>query len=62
MGKATQDFSRLSMVHEVFKNDILSAVITVDGAWMDTIKRKFTYSPDMFTAMFAIITKKKLGE
>ena len=62
MGKATQDFSRLSMVHEVFKNDILSAVITVDGAWMDTIKRKFTYPPDMFTAMFAIITKEKLGE
>ena len=62
MGKATQDFSRWTMVHEVFKNDILSAVITVDGAWMDTIKRKFTFPPDMFIAMFAIITKEKLGE
>lgn len=62
MGKATQDFSRWTMVHEVFKNDILSAVITVDEAWMDTIKRKFTFPLDMFTEMFAIITKEKLGE
>jgi len=62
MGKATQDFSRWTMVHEVFKNNILSAVITVDGALMDTIKRKFTFPPDMFIEMFAIVTKEKLGE
>ena len=62
MEKATQDFSRWTMVHEVWKNDVLSAVITVDGAWMDTVKRKLTVPPDTFKGIFAIITKDKSAE
>jgi acyl-CoA thioester hydrolase len=57
--KATQDFSKWTMTHEVWKNEVLSAVITVDGAWIDTVKRKLTVPPDMFKGIFAIITKDK---
>lgn len=44
--KARQDFSRWSIVHEFFKSkDVLAARVTVDGAWIDTIKRKLTILP-----------------
>ncbi|CAN5869217.1 hypothetical protein BH11BAC4_BH11BAC4_04160 [soil metagenome] len=37
----TSNYARWSMEHEVFKNgDILSATMNIDGAWMDTQKRK----------------------
>ena len=56
--KATGDFSRFTMVHEIWKNnDTLSAVITVDGAWMDTVKRKLTVPPDSFKEIFSLISK-----
>lgn len=56
--KAKNDFSRWTMVHEIWKSgDILSAVITVDGAWMDTLKRKLTVPPDSFNEIFRIILK-----
>ena len=47
------------MNQEAWKNEVLSAVITVDGAWMDTVKRKLTVPPYMFREIFAIITKDK---
>ena len=38
---ASENYSRWSMQHELYKNDdTLAAIINVDGAWMDTIKRK----------------------
>ncbi len=41
--KGNRDISRWSIQHRVLKNDnILSAIITVDGAWIDTSKRKLT--------------------
>jgi len=44
--RAREDGSRWSFVHEVHKQDgVKSAVITVDGAWIDTIKRKLTAPP-----------------
>lgn len=60
--KSTADFSRWTMTHEVWKNDILSAIITVDGAWMDTVKRKLTVSPDSFKEVFALISKDRSHE
>lgn len=40
-------YSRWTMQHELIKNgNIVSAVITVDGAWIDTAKRKLTVPPD----------------
>lgn len=36
-------YSRWTMQHEIIKNgSIVSAIITVDGAWMDTSKRRLT--------------------
>jgi acyl-CoA thioester hydrolase len=44
--RSRRDASRWSMRHEVFKNaDTLSAVVTVDGAWLDTGKRKLAAPP-----------------
>ena len=44
--KARKDGSRWTMQHQIFKdNEILAAVLTLDGAWMDTQKRKLTIPP-----------------
>src|SRR5580765_9053612 len=41
--KSRRDFSRWTMIHEIWKNkEILSAIITADGAWIDTKLRKLT--------------------
>lgn len=46
LSKCRRDMSRWSMIHEVWKNEnILSAVITVDGAWIDTKLRKLAVPP-----------------
>lgn len=46
LAKAKKDGSRWTMQHQVFKNnEILAAVITLDGAWMDTSIRKLTVPP-----------------
>lgn len=51
--KSTRAMDRWTMVHEVIKNgDTLSAVITIDGAWIDTVKRKLAVPPESFKAVF----------
>ena len=40
MAKMRPDASRWSIVHEFYRGDELCAIITVDGAWMDTGIRK----------------------
>ena len=45
--KARHDYSRWTLVHGLYKNgDKLCAVITVDGGWLDTTRRKLSASPD----------------
>lgn len=45
--QSTSTFSRWTMQHQIIKNEgIVSAIITVDGAWMDISKRKLTVPPD----------------
>lgn len=52
------DFSKWTMKHEIFKNDnILAAIITVDAAWMDTLKRRLTIPPEFFKESFRAIPK-----
>ncbi len=54
--KANADFTRWSFVNEIWKNgDTLAAVVTVDGAWLDTEKRKFGVPPESFQKTFATI-------
>jgi len=44
--KSTPNSSRWSIQHQIFKNgDTLSAILTVDGAWIDTVKRKLATPP-----------------
>jgi acyl-CoA thioester hydrolase len=54
--KATADFSRWSFVNEIWKNgDTLAAVVTVDGAWMDTTQRILAVPPETFQKTFAAL-------
>ena len=56
--KVSEDFSKWTMKHEIWKNgDTLSAILTVDGAWMDTQLRKITAPPQIFIAGFEAIPK-----
>ena len=53
LDKATPDFSRWTMIHELWKNgNILAAVITVDGAWIDTKLRKLAKLPEQLSTAF----------
>ncbi len=53
VAKVTADFSRWTLVSEIYKNnEILAAIVTVDGAWMDTIARKLTLPPVEYTYIF----------
>ena len=53
-----KDYSRWSIQHQVIKNnDILSAVITVDGAWINTRERKLTSPPQIVHDVFEKMPK-----
>lgn len=54
--KARKDFSRWSVQHQIIKGKgVVSAVLTVDGAWLNMIERKLGTPPqqvfDVFSAM-----------
>jgi acyl-CoA thioester hydrolase len=52
------DASRWTMKHELELNgDTLAAIITVDGAWLDTRLRKLTKLPAEFSTAFLSIPK-----
>jgi len=51
--KAREDFSRWTILHQLKKGDQLAAVLTLDGAWMDTQLRKLTGLPLAFKPVFA---------
>ena len=51
--KSTPDAARWSMIHEIWKNsDTLSAIITIDGAWINTELRKLATPPGSFRKVF----------
>lgn len=51
--KSKKDFSRWSMVHNVYiRENILAAQMHLDGAWIDTVKRKLKIPPENFFAAF----------
>jgi acyl-CoA thioester hydrolase len=50
---STANFGRWTIRHNVIKNDnILAAVITVDGAWIDVSRRKLTTPPEQVFSTF----------
>ena len=53
MLKARKDGSRWTMQHHIYINgDTLAAVITVDGAWMNTQRRRLATPPPLFAEVF----------
>jgi acyl-CoA thioester hydrolase len=56
--KSKRDYSRWTICHHVFKNeDTLAAILTIDGAWMDTAIRKLTIPPDIARTCFDLMPK-----
>lgn len=56
--KSRRDMSRWTMIHEVWKNgDTLAAIITADGAWIDTHLRKLAVPPQLIMVGFKKIPK-----
>lgn len=52
--RAKKDYSRWSIQHQVIKNDdTLCAVLTVDGAWMNSVQRKLTSPPEQVHEVFS---------
>lgn len=44
--KATPDLAKWTIKHNIYKaGNILSAILTIDGAWIDVVKRKLTLPP-----------------
>jgi acyl-CoA thioester hydrolase len=53
LDKVTADFGRWTMIHEIYKNgETLAAIITADGAWMNTAIRKLTVPPQIVISLF----------
>ena len=61
MAKMKDDASRWSIVHEFYREEVLCAVITVDGAWMDTKLRKLA-SPTPQIVVDALSTFPKTAD
>jgi acyl-CoA thioester hydrolase len=56
--KAKKDFSRWSIRHTIMKSQgIVSAILTVEGAWLDTTKRKLAAPPEELVKVFTEMPK-----
>jgi acyl-CoA thioester hydrolase len=56
--RSKKDFSRWTIRHQIFKNEnILCALITVDGAWINLKERKLTTPPDKVIEVFSAMPK-----
>ena len=56
--RSKKDFSRWSIQHQITKNDgTLCSVLTVDGAWIDVVKRKLSSPPEKVSEVFAMMPK-----
>src|SRR5436190_22130857 len=51
--KATPDFSRWGIRHNITKkNGTIAAILNLDGAWIDIEKRKLALAPDLIQKIF----------
>ena len=58
--KSKKDYSRWTIQHKIVKNDdALSAIITVDGAWLDIAKRRLAIPPP---EVFEVLSQMPKGE
>lgn len=52
--KSRADGSRWAIIHELYRSDgVKAAVITVEGAWIDTAKRKLAALPSELSQLFS---------
>jgi acyl-CoA thioester hydrolase len=60
MVKSKKDYSRWTIRHSIIKDkDTVSAILTIDGSWLDTGKRKLTLPPVEAVKVFSLMP---LGE
>ena len=58
--KAKRDFSRWTIEHTIVKNgDVVAAILTVDGAWIDVVRRKLATPPQEVVDTYSHMTKKE---
>ena len=58
LSKCNADGSRWTMIHELWTNgDTLAALITIDGAWIDTKIRKLAKPPEICKLGLNLIPK-----
>ena len=58
LARSKQDFSRWTIQHQITKDDgTLCSVLTVDGAWIDVVKRKLASPPDQIFDVFSNMPK-----
>lgn len=58
MVKSLPDFSRWSIRHNIYKDDkTLAAILNLDGAWIDIVKRKLAVPPPFVQKIFADFPK-----
>lgn len=58
LSKATENFSRWSLRHNFVKADgTLAALVTIDAAWMDLVKRKLTVPDESIRHIFELTPK-----
>jgi acyl-CoA thioester hydrolase len=56
--KANADYSRWSLQHTIYKNDdTVAAILTLDGSWIDVIKRKLTVPPEVVVKTFGSLPR-----
>jgi acyl-CoA thioester hydrolase len=58
LARSRKDFSRWSIQHQLTRTDgTLCAVLTVDGAWMDVVRRKLASPPEKVYEVFEKMPK-----
>lgn len=56
--KARKDFSRMTIQHQILKDDgTVAAVLTVDGAWINVKERKLSTPPEHVQEVFRQVDK-----
>ena len=56
--KAKRDYSRWTIQHAITKNaDAIAAILTVDGAWLDVVRRKLGTPPAEVSDTFSEMPK-----
>jgi acyl-CoA thioester hydrolase len=58
--RAKRDFSRWTIQHTIMKNgESVAAILTVDGAWMDVVRRKLATPPQEVVDTYLNMTQKE---